>query len=174
MVSSFRFTVTGLGSGQGKFHLESDSSTQAGPPTPEGCEHKGSICRISDPNYKRSPSSEEFKVKEKAAHFAWRALLCPSHASHLREKLMTLTRPIRRPRRAQLRGTVPAGPRGAARPWPGAADRTGRAGAGRATPALRAFSSSSLAANGRARSAGCHGNGKTARQCPEQMSHGPR
>ena len=51
----------------------------------------------------------------------------------------------------------------------------GRQALGTRPLTLRAFfSSSQLAANGRALSTGCHGNEMTARQCPEQMSHEPR
>lgn len=109
--ASFSFRVTGQGSGQGKFHLESQSSAQARPLTVGGLRAE----RVILPNfksklYKRRPSSEEFKVKEKAAHSAWRARLCPSHASHLREKLMTLTSAHPQARARTAAGDGPRGP----------------------------------------------------------------
>lgn len=72
-------------------------------------------------------------MKEKAAHFPLRAPLCPSHASHSRETLMTSTSaPSTAGARTAAEGG-PRGPRGAASGDPGPAPRTaprGSAGAG--------------------------------------------
>lgn len=129
------------------------------------------ILRISNPN-------KEFKVKEKAAHFSLCALLLSF--THFTLEGETNDIDLGGPhstRHVHSCGMVPAGlcPRQhAPLMWPSQqlTENSGRQALGtRPLTPWAFFSSSPPAANGRALSTSCHGNGKTALQCPEQMSH---